>query len=277
LCTFDVQESGRATCTAILDTGDTHELTFRATDTDNTVTERTKFFVVIPLSQVDNDGDGFTEDQGDCDDADKAQYPSAVEVENGEDDNCNGKIDEGTLAFDDDGDGFSEHAGDCNDGNALVGPSAKEACDAADNNCDTVVDEPGASGCITYYADKDRDTYGNAASSQCLCGPTGDFIVLNNTDCYDENGSAKPGQTAYFSVNRGDGSFDYSCDGTQTKELNDSFACTGAVYVCISVDRAGWTGSNPSCGTPGSWGTQCSANFTSCYATNAQSVTQKCK
>jgi hypothetical protein len=45
---------------------------------------------------TDNDLDGFTENQGDCNDANNAVNPGAPEVENGIDDDCDGEVDEGT-------------------------------------------------------------------------------------------------------------------------------------------------------------------------------------
>jgi hypothetical protein len=43
---------------------------------------------------IDDDLDGFTENQGDCDDADGAVFPGATEIANGVDDDCNGLIDD---------------------------------------------------------------------------------------------------------------------------------------------------------------------------------------
>jgi hypothetical protein len=43
---------------------------------------------------IDDDGDLFTENQGDCDDTDAAVFPGAVEVANGVDDDCNGIVDD---------------------------------------------------------------------------------------------------------------------------------------------------------------------------------------
>lgn len=42
-------------------------------------------------------------------------------------------------------------------------------------------------------------------------------IVSHTVDCYDDNANAKPGQTTHFSTDRGDGSFDYNCDGNNNK------------------------------------------------------------
>lgn len=61
-----------------------------------------------------------------------------VEVCNGEDDNCNGKVDEG---FDKDSDGYTTCSGDCDDRNAATHPDAVERCDAKDNNCNGLTDD----------------------------------------------------------------------------------------------------------------------------------------
>lgn len=48
-------------------------------------------------NDIDHDGDGFSPNQGDCDDTDPTIHPLAVEVCDGRDNNCNGTIDEGPL------------------------------------------------------------------------------------------------------------------------------------------------------------------------------------
>ncbi|MCK4588473.1 hypothetical protein KAT60_01520 [Candidatus Woesebacteria bacterium] len=70
---------------------------------------------------------------------------------------------------------------------------------------------------ITWYQDSDGDTYGNPSVSTEACddAPPGGY-VSNNSDCYDSNANAKPGQTTCYTTNRGDGSFDYNCDSTQS-------------------------------------------------------------
>lgn len=68
---------------------------------------------------ADQDGDGFTPAQGDCDDQNRSAHPVAPEVCNGTDDDCDGELDEGVsmrLWRDADGDLYGDPA------------SAVEAC-----------------------------------------------------------------------------------------------------------------------------------------------------
>jgi hypothetical protein len=47
---------------------------------------------------IDHDGDGYTENEGDCNDGDSAIHPGAAETCDEVDDNCDSTIDEGCLA-----------------------------------------------------------------------------------------------------------------------------------------------------------------------------------
>lgn len=74
-------------------------------------------------------------------------------------------------------------------------------------------------------------------------------------DCYDNNASAKPGQTTYFATDRGDGSFDFDCDMDETQRWDNQ--CT----VNIKSVTEGWDNSTavPACGVSGDFygGTDC--------------------
>jgi len=85
---------------------------------------------------LDDDGDGFSEEQGDCNDDDKTAFPGGVEIcSDGIDQDCNGK-DSDCNDLDDDMDGYTENDGDCDDTNADINPGAKETCgDAIDQDC----------------------------------------------------------------------------------------------------------------------------------------------
>ena len=93
------------------------------------------------------------------------------------------------------------------------------------NSCCTVA---------TRYQDADADTYGNPSVSISAC-TTGGYVD-NNTDCYDANASAYPGSGACSGGNRGDGSYDWNCDGGQSGcgtgfnyvyEVANTYACNG--------------------------------------------------
>ncbi len=95
---------------------------------------------------------------GDCDDNDPFRHPDALETCDGEDENCNGAIDEagsvvdGLPFFEDaDGDGYGSDAiflacaysagvalvgGDCDDDDPARHPDAVESCDLIDDDCD---------------------------------------------------------------------------------------------------------------------------------------------
>ena len=88
------------------------------------------------LPGVDDDRDGFTEAEGDCDDRDPNVSPTATDiVGDGVDQNCD-RVD-GT---DNDGDGFASIASggqDCDDQDASVFPGAPESTDDdTDRDCD---------------------------------------------------------------------------------------------------------------------------------------------
>jgi len=91
-------------------------------------------YVFAGSAETDNDGDGFTENQGDCNDADTTIFPGAPELDDGKDNDCDAVIDEG---LDTDGDGFTPIFGaDCNDNDPTIFPGATEIPnDGVDQDC----------------------------------------------------------------------------------------------------------------------------------------------
>lgn len=79
----------------------------------------------------------------------------------------------------------------------------------------------GAGGGAPNCVDDDGDFYLAIGSDpSCLGSP---YLGI---DCYDDNDKAHPGQTNFYVVDRGDGSFDYDCnskeDGFYKLECNTS-------------------------------------------------------
>ena len=120
----------------------------------------------ISPNDVDNDLDGFTENEGDCDDFNNTIYPDASEIpDNGIDEDCSGADELSTRAdVDDDGDGFNEEEGDCNDTDIQVYPGATETClDGIDSDCDGA-DSFGT--CVGTVGNDDFTIFGEAAGDR---------------------------------------------------------------------------------------------------------------
>ncbi|MDE2739864.1 MAG: hypothetical protein OXH47_10100 [Paracoccaceae bacterium] len=102
----------------------------------------------------------------------------------------------------------------------------------------------------TWYEDYDEDGFGNPEVSQKGLRPPIGF-VRNAKDCYDKNKEAKPGTEVYFEIDRGDGSFDYDCDGTSTRFQTISGTCSNGKA------NEGWNGAVPECGKKADWLVDC--------------------
>ena len=86
---------------------------------------------------IDNDGDGYTENQGDCNDTKSSIHPGATEIcGDGVDQDCSGADLTCPENIDNDKDGYTENQGDCNDTNSSIHPGATEICgDGIDQDC----------------------------------------------------------------------------------------------------------------------------------------------
>ena len=178
---------------------------------------------------------GFVSDNTDCNDANSAIFPGAVELCNGLDDDCDGQIDENLgLAWyaDADGDGYGNPSNsttactapagyvanntDCDDSNAAIHPGALELCNGLDDDCDGLTDEGG------------------------LCDQDGDGYTSGQGDCDDTNAAIHPGAPELC-----DG-LDNDCDGLTDENgividpiLVTNIACAGGNSGAINIEVSG--------------------------------------
>ena len=178
-----------------------------------------------------------------------------------------------TFVYDDDGDGYCESPPcintnsleiDCNDDNYTINPSAFEVCgNTVDENCNNQTNEQDALGCTNYYYDEDGDGYGVPSTPACFCeGGMFPYTGINTNDCYDYSADTYPGQQDFFQYNRGDGSYDYNCNGADEKQYTGiSGGCAWAFqpFSC-EANGFGWSGNEPSCGSSGLWVEDCDAD-----------------
>ncbi len=184
---------------------------------------------------------GFVADDQDCDDTDPMVFPGADEYCDGDDNDCDGELDEddavdaSTWYADTDSDGYGDadstdvscyepsgyvaDATDCDDDDDEVYPGADEYCDGVDDDCDGEIDEDDALDASTWYADDDGDGYGDLDSTETACeAPSG--YVSDDQDCDDSDASEYPGADEY-------------CDG-------DDDDCDGEIDEDDAVDAVTW-------------------------------------
>ncbi len=209
---------------------------------------------------------GYVANDHDCDDARSQTNPGASEYCNNIDDDCDGVTDEPDAVdahtwyqdADDDGygnaavhlvscpqpGGYVDNDRDCDDGNSGINPSATEHCNNIDDDCDGVTDGENAVEAERLYRDADGDGYGDPHTSIVGCIISSPGYVRDSRDCFDGNANASPSQDQFFDSNRGDGSFDYNCDGTQTKEYPDMYSCSAWFdwdrWECVCSVTPGW-------------------------------------
>ena len=202
---------------------------------------------------VDFDGDGYGTDElellacdqpsgsvdiaGDCDDMDPDINPSAEEICDGLDNDCNGVVDDNVISdawyVDADGDGYGNadmaqecngqdflvtNGDDCDDLDATISPDASEICDNIDNDCDGMTDDQDddVEGGVTWYGDTDGDGYGNVEITTMACLQPTDFVA-EGTDCNDNDVDTNPGATEYCDEQ------DNDCDGEVDEGLLNTY------------------------------------------------------
>ncbi len=190
-------------CNGLVDEDAVNLLRFRDADGD-------QFGTDADTVEACQDVPGYVLVPGDCDDADPATNPAALDGCDGVDRDCNGAVDDDaidqTWYLDDDGDGFGQDGvavaacdtipgysltpGDCDDSTAGISPSVPDDCDATDNNCNGIIDEDAV--VTLFYADVDADGSGDAQSSVEACVAPPGFVSAPG-DCDDSNATIRPG------------------------------------------------------------------------------------
>ena len=167
---------------------------------------------------ADVDDDGYPA-KVDCNDHDPAVHPGVTEPCScdGEDDDCNGKIDDFACALkcsppnDTDGDGFEPPA-DCNDQDASINPGVMEPCecDAIDQDCSG---DPQDFACDKVcHQDKDGDGFDDSV------------------DCNDDDGGIRPDAEEKCECD----DVDQNCNGSKTD------LPAGCDVTCTDADGDGF-------------------------------------
>lgn len=188
-------------------------------------------------SGQDDDGDGFTEATGDCDDNDPYVNPDAVDGdpddpectdyvgdertccgEANDDADCDGVRDDGIT--DDDGDGRTEAAGDCDDSDPTISPDSVEqgGQSGVDDDCNGAIDD----------LDDDRDGFSEEPAWYPECDSN---AVEPLADCDDDNASVNPNEpdTPYDAL-------DNDCDGYDLCDVDGDGFLAVPEDVCPGLD-----------------------------------------
>lgn len=107
---------------------------------------------------------------------------------------------------------------------------------AGSGGSDSAGSDPGGAGGTAceakeFYRDLDKDGFGDDSQHVSACqAPAG--YVDNADDCYDGSKDAHPGQSAWFTVHRGDNSFDYDCSGEEDLRWPEFSKCPEFDHSC---------------------------------------------
>lgn len=194
--------------------------------------------------------EGLSRVNTDCNDEDADIYPSAEEICDGKDNDCNRQTDEGfdkVFYSDADGDGFgfgtvvssceqteglSRNNTDCDDERAQIFPGATEVCDGIDNSCDGQTDEGFDT---TYYRDLDHDGFGRGPVV-VACEQV-DGLSRLNTDCDDDANDRYPEATEICDNKDNDcnGQTDEGFDKTFYADVDEDGFGHGSIVIACAL------------------------------------------
>ncbi|MCO4768473.1 MAG: hypothetical protein KDA24_00475 [Deltaproteobacteria bacterium] len=180
---------------------------------------------------VDGDGDGWSDQCGDCDDSAADVYPGAPELCDGVDHDCNGSVDDADA----DDDGYTAVAcggADCDDADPITNPEATEVCDGLDNDCDGLPEAGGedadADGWLVCGGDCDDSRFDVNPGALEICNEVDD-----NCDTFIDEG--------WSSDQDADGTLNPDCGGDDCDDLDpdvspiDDEVCDGKDNDCNDV------------------------------------------
>ncbi|MDP2306912.1 MAG: putative metal-binding motif-containing protein [Pseudomonadota bacterium] len=248
----------------------------RDNDCDGTTDESSAVDALIWYVDADGDGfggatysvlsceqpSGYVQFAYDCDDVDADVNPTGTEVCNGDDDDCDGAIDEAPAAdavvyyTDADDDGYGDPATatsscsvlpglitdgrDCDDTNPGANPGATEVCDDldVDEDCDTRADynDSSVTGTITIFGDGDGDGYGVSTVYRGACEVLAGY-ASNSDDCDDDRSAVNPGADEVCDS----ADLDEDCNGAAD---DDDPGVTGTTTFYTDVDEDGYGGAD---------------------------------
>ncbi|MEL6350099.1 MAG: MopE-related protein, partial [Myxococcota bacterium] len=177
---------------------------------------------------TDDDGDGYHEEDGDCNDLDPAFSPGAVEVCDNRDENCDGIIDNDAIDAplwypDADGDGVGSLEGAVRSCEPPDGSWLRDSGDCDDDDASVVVH--------VWYLDEDGDGYGVEEVTFSSCEQP-DGTSDTPGDCDDQLSWVNPGEEEFCL----DG-VDNDCDGEDECRWPDTVSLSDYVTISPLFDR----------------------------------------
>ena len=112
----------------------------------------------------------------------------------------------------------------------------------------------------------------------------GDGYTPCGGDCYDSNPNVYPGSTYWSAADRGDGNFDFDCDGSSTLRWTQFAKCREecsdipSPWCYCTLETPGWFSNMPGCGQSAQWTDICGyEHLPACGPTLPWYMVQECQ